>query len=137
MPDNRPLLTKEQIEAADDRRFETLVIPEWGGSVRVRSLTEEEYDDYQDSIYKRRGKNVEVNLKIVRRRLAALSVVDANGAPILSEEFLKKKGAKAVGAIVAVAMRLNGMDDSDLRELAGDDEAKPKNSESAPGEGRS
>lgn len=122
------ILTADQVMAADDYREEEVPVPAWGGSVMVRSLTETEYDDFQDSIYKQRGKNVQANLKVIRVRLCALTIVGPDRKPIFTEEQLGRKSAAAISTVMRVAMRLNGMDDSDVEELA-------KNSETAQGGG--
>lgn len=43
-----PVLTLEQFLAVEDRREETVPIPEWGGCVRVRSLTKGEQRELRE-----------------------------------------------------------------------------------------
>ena len=79
-----PLLSKDDIQAVDDRKTETVAVPEWGGDVLVRSLTESEYDDLQDSFYSREGKakSLTFRLRAVRIGIAAACICDENRKPI-------------------------------------------------------
>lgn len=131
------LLTREQVVACDDRRYETIPIPEWGGEVRVRSLTEPEYHAYRDSVMMRAGKDREVNELTMRACLVAACVVDADGKTIFTVDDLtggkdpsKAKSAHAIAIIWKVAARLCGMDDDDIGEIL-------KNCESGQRAGRS
>ena len=44
------LLTREAILARDDEQSETVEVPEWDGSVRVRGLTGRERDLWEHSL---------------------------------------------------------------------------------------
>ena len=118
------LLTRETILATDDRRYRIIPVPEWGGSVRVRSLNEPEYHDYRDSVFTRAGKDREVNERTMRACLCAACIVDANGKPIFSVDDLtggkdpsKGKSAHAISLIWKVAAELCGMDDDDIEDI--------------------
>lgn len=41
-------LTKEQILAADDRRYEVVDVPEWGGTVRLASMTAKDRAEFDE-----------------------------------------------------------------------------------------
>lgn len=118
------LLTREQVVACDDRRYEVIPVPEWGGEVRVRSLTEPEYHAYRDSVMTRAGKDREVNERTMRACLVAACVVDEAGQTIFKVEDLtggkdetKAKSAHAIALIWKLAARLCGMDDDDIGEI--------------------
>lgn len=120
------LLSKESILAAQDIATKDVEVPEWGGSVRVRALTGTERDAFEQETVKRKGKDVETNLRNIRARLVVLAVVDDTGARMFGYkdiEALGNKSAKALDRLFSVAMELSGISDADVDELA-------KNSES-------
>lgn len=115
-------LTRDAILGARDLPTEDVEVPEWGGTVRVRGLTGTERDAFEQSIARRKGKNVELNLRNVRAKLVALSVVDEQGNRIFSEadvDALGQKSAAALDRIFRVAQRLSGLTDEDVEELTG------------------
>lgn len=127
------LLTREQIVNTDDRRYEIVPVPEWGGSVRVRSLNEPEYHAYRDSVLVRAGREREVNEKTMRACLCAACVVDADGKPIFTVDDLtggkdpsKGKSAHAIALIWKCAAKLCGMDDDDIEDLLKNCETGPR-----------
>jgi len=50
------LLTRDAILEAQDLQHEEVYIPEWGGSVRVRTLTGAERDAFEQSIVDQRAR---------------------------------------------------------------------------------
>jgi hypothetical protein len=63
-----------------------------------------------------------MNLRNIRAKLVALTVVDEDGNRIFSDEdaeALGKKSAAALDRIFAVAQRLSGLRPEDVEELAG------------------
>lgn len=118
------LLTREQVISKDDRRYEAIPVPEWGGNVRIRSLSEPEYHDYRDSVFTSAGKDREVNERTMRACLCAACVVDAEGKPLFTVDDLtggkdpsKGKSAHAIALIWNVAAKLCGMDQDDIEDL--------------------
>lgn len=116
-------LTKADIFKADDIRSEEVEVPEWGGTVRVRGLSGVERDEFESSLLDGKGT---VKLANTRARLVVFSVIDEDGKRLFEDWDVKALGAKSAAAldrIVAVAMRLSGIADTDLEELAGNSEA--------------
>lgn len=116
------LLSREAILQAQDLPTEDVEIPEWGGTIRVRGLTGAERDAFEQSIVETRGKNTRMNLRNIRAKLVALTVVDEDGNRIFNDEdaeALGKKSAAALDRIFAVAQRLSGLRPEDVEELAG------------------
>lgn len=114
-------LSIEQILAASDIQTEDVYVPEWGGTVRVRGLTAKQRADWQRASLVQRGRMSEVNFQATTIKLVALSVVDADGKPMFSEEHTKllaNKSSAALERIADVAMRLSGIGESDLEELS-------------------
>ncbi len=123
MADGKKFLTKAEILAQDDLKYEDVQIPEWGGAwVRVRTLSASERDHFEASTVERRGKNVTTNLEHIRARLCLLCMVDPEtGERLFQEEDtfpLGSKSAAALDRVFAVAQRLNGLRAEDVEELA-------------------
>lgn len=114
------LLTADAILAKDDRRYKIVEVPEWGGKVRVRSLSGQERDKFEASSVKVRGNKREENFENFRARLVALSVVDNSGLRLFPDAqipHLGQKNAAALQRVFNVATELNGMSDADVEEL--------------------
>jgi hypothetical protein len=114
------LLSKGQILDAEDLTTEDVEVPEWGGTVRVRSLTGTERDKFETDMVDKHGKATK--LGDIRARLAALCMVDAKGQRLFSDaeaHALGKKSGAALERVSSVAMRLAGLTQDDVEELAG------------------
>lgn len=119
------LLSREQILGAQDLTHEDVKVPEWGGTVRVRTMTGEERDAYETAIYG--GEKVDV--KNVRAKLLAIVICDEKGERMFTEEdvaALGKKSVRALQRIFLVAQKLNAISEEALKDLA-------KNSGGGPG----
>ena len=115
-------LNRDKIIAAKDLETEQVEVPEWGGSVLVRTMNGTERDAFEASFYVGRGKNREQNLENLRARLVALVVVDEAGERVFTDEdtaALGQKSVKALDRIFEVAQRLNGIGPKDVEDLAG------------------
>ena len=124
------ILSREAILAASDIQEEIVPVPEWGGEVIVRGLSGTQRDQFEASVVKQKGKSTELNLKNVRAKMIALSVVDEHGNRIFSERDVAALGAKSARALQRVwekARELSGLSEEDVEELA-------KNSESDQGD---
>jgi len=117
------LLSRDAILAADDREYEVVPCPEWGGEVRLRSLTGAERDAYEQSLVQTRGKSREMNLRNARAKLVALCAVDENGNRLFSDQdvaALGRKNAKPLDRLFDVARRLSGLTEDDVDRLTED-----------------
>lgn len=117
------LLSRDAILAADDREYEVVPCPEWGGEVRLRSLTGAERDAYEQSLVQTRGKSREMNLRNARAKLVALCAVDENGKRLFTDadvNALGKKNAKPLDRLFDVARRLSGLTEDDVDRLTED-----------------
>ncbi len=124
-------LTKDQILQAQDIMFEDVPVPEWGGTVRVVTLTGNERDAIEASMIVGKGKNKDVSLANLRAKVVARSIVDEEGKRIFEDEdiaALGRKSAAALNRVYEVAQRLSGITQEDVDELT-------KNSEAAQSEG--
>lgn len=115
------VLDRETILEADDASYELVPVPEWGGEVRVRSLTGWERDQYESSInIQQGGGKSKLNLLNARAKLAALVCVGDDGNRLFSDDdalALGKKSAFALNRIFDVATKLSGLSESDVQEL--------------------
>lgn len=120
------MLTKEQILKADDLKFEEIDVPEWGGKVRIKTLKGSERDSFEDSITESKGRDTTVNMRNLRAKLCALTIVDGNGDRVFNERdipLLGKKSAKVLDRIFSVAQELSGIGEKDIETLAKNSEA--------------
>ena len=118
------VLDRNAILEAKDLPTETVDVPEWGGQVIVRTLTGEERDQYESSMFEvvGDGANREVIPKMenLRATLAALSIVDEDNKRMfdVSEvHLLGDKSAAALDRVFDVAKRLSGLSEEDVKEL--------------------
>jgi len=115
------ILTRDAILQAEDLPRELVEVPEWGGCVYVRTLTGTERDAFEASVVEQRGKSTKMNLRNIRAKLVALTVVDEEGNRIFSDADvgqLGKKSAVVLDRLFEVAQRLSGLKDEDVEELA-------------------
>jgi len=110
------VLTRDAILGADDLPKQEVEIPEWGGSVFVRTMTAGERDAYESSMLL----NGKPNLANMRAKLVVRTAVDEEGKRLFADadaEALGKKSASAVDKLFGVAQRLNGLTKKDVEEL--------------------
>ena len=101
-------LTREQILGADDRKNETVDVPEWGGAVKVRSMSGAEAEKYTE-IVSEEGRSGVANLAL----LVSMCVVDEDNKPLFSDEDIKALAEKDINVLNAVAtacMKVNGFE---------------------------
>jgi len=116
------LLNKEQIKSVSDLETQDVEVPEWGGTVRLKSLTGAERDRFEASVVQGQGRNTTVNMQNLRAKLVAQSAIGEDGKPLFTEEDVKwlgEKSAKALNRLFNVAQQLSGLSESDVKELAG------------------
>lgn len=102
---------------------EPVEVPEWGGTVHVRTLTGIERDAFEASTVRvRKDGKTEPNMTNLRGRLVALVLCDASGKRLFSDDDapeLGRRSAAALERILKVARRLNGMDETSLEDARG------------------
>lgn len=112
------MLNKESILAANDLTTETVNVPEWQGEIKIRSWTGAEREQFEKSVNVIDGK---VKSSDVLSRIAVLSICDDDGKRIFTDAdipALSKKSAAALERIADKAVKLNGLTESDIEELA-------------------
>jgi hypothetical protein len=114
------LLSKDQILQADDRKTEDVPVPEWGGTVRLRSLSGAERDEFENGIQQQVGNKQVINARNARAKLVALCAVDEQGQLLFSKADVIKLGSKsslALQRVYDVACRMNGFTEDDMKDL--------------------
>jgi len=113
-------LGRDAILDADDRVFESVDCPEWGGKVRVRGLSGTQRDAYEGSLIAGNGADRKMNLANARAKMIVLAVVDGDGRPIFTSDDVRALGRKSalpIERIFDVARRLSGMTQEDVEKL--------------------
>lgn len=121
-------LTADQIREVDDKQYEDVDVPEWGGTVRVRGMSGTERDAYEASIIEQRGNDRKVNLANARAKLVVRCLVDENGALLFTPDdvrVLGRKSAKALERVFDAARRASGMSEADIEKLTENFDADP------------
>ena len=124
------LLSKEQITAADDRQWEDVDVPEWGGTVRVLGMSGTERNAYQSSlvVLGPNGSVQRMNMADQLAKLVAKSVVGEDFERLFNDNEVKELGKKN-GAVLErigqVAQRLSGLRKEDVEAKAGNSDAAP------------
>lgn len=116
------LLTREQILQAQDLSFKDVKCPEWGGVVRIKSLSGAERDLFEESILGSKNKDGsrEVVTKNLRAKLVAMTAVDKDGKQLFSlddVQVLGEKNAAPLDRLFAVAQKLSGISKDDVEEM--------------------
>ena len=113
-------LTRSEILSADDLKTESVKVPEWGGIVLVRELTGAERDTWETSVVKTNGIKVTIDSHNMRAKLAALSIVGADGKRLFTVKDVQKLGNKSAAALDRVtdaAKRLSRIGEDELENL--------------------
>lgn len=128
------LLNRDAIFAVDDHKTEDVHVPEWGGTVRVKSLTGKERDQFEASLVDKKTGQAS-KFANARARLVVMTVVDEHGNRMFSLDDIGQLGGKSAAALTRVfdaARKLSGMTDEDLAELTedfGDGPAEPSSTD--------
>ena len=125
------LLSRDAILAASDIETEDVAVPEWGGSVRVRGMSGKERSEFEFSLQekveqsktaeRRYGPKTTTNVRTIREKLCMWCIVDAKGQRVFADGdlgLLADKSAAALERVVGAAMRLSGMDEEDVEQMA-------------------
>lgn len=130
------MLNADAIRAVDDRAYETVEVPEWGGTVRLRGLTAVERDQYDREMVKfdNNGKAQLGRLDNVRALLVVRCLVDEGGDRMFRDSdarWLGDKSSLVIGKLFEVCSRLSGMRPEETEAAAEDfDGAQPDASSS-------
>ncbi|MER7963609.1 hypothetical protein [Streptomyces ardesiacus] len=130
------LLGKDQITAADDRKWEDVPVPEWGGTVRLLGMSGTERNAYQSSlvVLGPDGKPSRMNMADQLAKLVAKCLVGEDFERLFTDKEVKALGAKN-GAVLErlgqVAQRLSGLRKEDVEDAEGKSEPTPNDDSSS------
>lgn len=123
------ILSKDQILEADDLKTETVEVPEWSGSVIVRSMTGADRDAFENSLVTVKADGTRVpNMVNMRTKLVALTVVNESGGRMFDEtevDRLALKSAAALKRVYEAAERINGVGQAAQADAEKNSEADP------------
>jgi len=125
-----PHLTRDQILAKDDLRFEDVDVPEWGGSVRVRELRASEREVFERRVFAA-GSAPSVSLPKtlgdLRVSLVVKCLVDpSTGSRLFKDEDAKdlnEKSATVIARLFSVCSRISGISQEVVDAVVGESEA--------------
>jgi hypothetical protein len=122
------LLSRDQIDAADDRKWEDVPVDEWGGEVRIVGMSGTARNAYQADmvVIGGDGKPKSVNLADQLAKLLAKCIVGEDFKRLYTDAEVKKLGAKngaVLERLAAVAKRLSGIGETAVEDAAKNSEA--------------
>ena len=129
------LLGKEAIFAANDYRTEDVLVPEWGGTVRIQGLSGEARDRWEASLMVQRGNRMVPDTANARAKLIVMSAIDEDGELLFTMRDIQALGSKSGAAMercYKAAARLSGLDDDELDKMTRDFAQTAGNGSSSP-----
>ena len=123
-------LTREQILESLDLPMRDVEVPEWGGTVRVATLSAFDRIEWEQQTFP----NGEVDSKRYATALVARCVVDENGTRLFTDddiEALGRKSLRALNRVRDVATRLNALTGSDVDAMEKNSGAGPAGSDTS------
>ena len=130
------LVTKTQISAAVDRKWEDVPVPEWGGDVRLMELSAADRGYIEAGSVVANGQNPQLkveSLKVYREKLVGMALVDEefnrlySNKEIVAGELGKKSGA-VIERLAGKVQELSGMGRYAQKEAEGNSDAAPSDS---------
>lgn len=114
------LLNRDQILAVADIQFATVEVPEWGGAVKIRSMSGADRDAHEMWLTSRPETEKGFQLSNLRAHMAAMSIVGEDGEPLFSDadvEALGKKSSAALDRVYQAIITLNAIGQKDVAAL--------------------
>lgn len=116
-------LTAAEIFAKPDQELIELQVPEWGGSVWIRSFDAGELLQIEREFYDPKTGGVNPAKGNLRVKVVLLGVCDQNGSPIFAAAEipkLEKRNAKIMDRLATAVLGHNRMDDKSKEALKED-----------------
>ncbi len=109
-------LTRDDILAAGELRYESVKVPEWSGEVLVWEMSARDRDRFDSSLATNNGDGA--NMDNIRARLVVMCVRNADGVRLFSDadaDVLGERSRIGMIRVADIAQRVNGMvsDDDD------------------------
>lgn len=109
------LLSRDSILAAQDIRTKDVLVAEWGGTIRVRSMTLAEQSEFA-----RLSASSDDREKVTAWMVATLAVDEAGASLFKAEDVkeLEKKNFRSIQAVVAAILEVNGIGEAQVEAAA-------------------
>ena len=117
-------LSKDDIFKADDLPTKDMDIPEWGGTLTIRTLTGAERDEWESAFVNQD----KIDIRGLKARLVQLTTMNGDGQQMFTKADLRKinsKSASVIDRIFQVSQRLSGLTKEDAEELVGNSGTAP------------
>lgn len=111
------MLNANDILSVNDTQVKELEIPEWGGTVYIKTMTGAERDRFEMDCAQLASGNYP---KLFRARFACTILCDENGKRLFKDgdaEKLANKAGSALDKILEEGMAFNAVSDEDVKEL--------------------
>jgi len=108
------LLNREAVLKVQDTVTKDIAVPEWGGSIRVRTMTVAVRNEFA------RRASSEDKVSVAAWLISVLSV-DENGEPLFKAEDipeLERRNFRAVDRVVQAILEINGISEKKVEEAA-------------------
>lgn len=130
------LVSKAQISAAVDRKWEDVAVPEWGGEVRLMSLSAADRGYIEAGSVVANGQTPQLkveSLKMYREKLVGMSLVDEAFERLYTNKeiaagALSSKDGAVIERLAAKVQELSGMGRFAQKEIEGNSGAAPSGS---------
>lgn len=125
-------LGRDAILSADDTEYDVVPCPEWGGDVRLKSISGAKRDSYEESVITTNGTDRKMNLRNARAKLIVLCAVDDDGRPLFTADdiaALGRKNAKPLDRLFDRSRKLIGMGEKDVESLTENFDETPDDDE--------
>ena len=112
------MLTRDQILKAEDLKTVDVDVPEWGGTVRVRTMTGKDRQEFFRVSTDKDGKP-----KNFMEALVAATIVNEKNEPLFTSadiEVLGKKSSIALQRVWEKAADLNGLTQKSIEAMVGE-----------------
>jgi hypothetical protein len=112
------MLNRDSILGANDLKTVDLEVPEWGGTVRIRTMTGIARQEYYRSTAAKDG-----TPKNVMEALIVACAVDEKGNPLFTSadlNALAQKSSIAINRVFESAAELNGLTQKAVDDIAGE-----------------
>ena len=113
-PEEARLLTRAELDAAEDIEYRVVHIPEWGGSIRLRALTGSDRDSYDAESWRlsQAGAGPIADFRV---RRVARAIVDADGKRLYSDKdvaALGKRSGAVLDRLDDIVSEMSGLTDA-------------------------
>lgn len=114
------LLGRTEILEAEDREYDVIPCPEWGGDVRISSISGRQRDEYEQSMVEQKGSDRKLNMRNARAKLIILCAVDEQGQKLFTAEDIRRlgaKNAKPLDRLFDACQVLAGLSEDDIKDM--------------------